>query len=156
MEQKNKLIILQPVRDGIFDITNYHQLISGSSSALEIAREIKNALSLLKEFPLMGTVHDDPLLAKQGYRKFRAVNVNIKMPKRGCGYFFRLNLNTHLKSFLVKEKPENNILPSEPKNESLESKIVCLKLNNTTTEPKSSKQKGTKKEQFREEQLSLF
>ena len=71
MEQNNKLIILQPARDDIFDITNYHQLISGASSALEIAREIKHALSLLKEFPLLGTVHDDPLLAKQGYRKFR-------------------------------------------------------------------------------------
>ena len=66
MVQNNKLIILQPARDDIFDIANYHQSISGSSSAPAIAREIKNALSLLKEFPLMGTVHDDSLLANQG------------------------------------------------------------------------------------------
>ena len=63
-----------------------------------------------------------------------------------------------IKSFLAKENPENDILPTEDKKEPLESKIDRLTANNTTSEPKSSKQKDTNKEKLfqKEEQLSLF
>ena len=63
-----------------------------------------------------------------------------------------------IKSFLAKEQPENDILPTEDKKEPLEAKIDRLTANNTTSEPKSSKQKDTNKEKpfQKEEQLSLF
>ena len=60
--------------------------------------------------------------------------------------------------FLAKGKPENDILPPEDKKEPLDAKISHLTANNTTSEPKSSKQKDTHKEKpfQKEEQLSLF
>ena len=63
-----------------------------------------------------------------------------------------------IKSFLAKEKSENDIVPPKDKKEPLESKISRLTANNTTTDPKSSKQKDTHKEKLfqKEEQLSLF
>ena len=48
--------------------------------------------------------------------------------------------------------------PPEDKKEPLDAKIERLTANNTTTEPKSSKQKDTQQEKLfqKEEQLSLF
>ncbi|MBQ2860132.1 MAG: hypothetical protein IJE80_03110, partial [Peptococcaceae bacterium] len=51
-----------------------------------------------------------------------------------------------IKSFLVKEDSEKDIFPPEDKKEPLEVKIERLTANNTTSEPKSSKQKDTNKE----------
>ena len=63
-----------------------------------------------------------------------------------------------IKSFLAKEESENDIVPPENKKEPLEAKISRLTANNTTTEPKSNKQKDTQQEKLfqKEEQLSLF
>ena len=63
-----------------------------------------------------------------------------------------------IKSFLVKEDSEKDIFPPEDKKEPLDVKIERLTANNTTSEPKSNKQKDTNKEKpfQKEEQLSLF
>ena len=63
-----------------------------------------------------------------------------------------------IKSFLAREKTAEQICPAEDKKEPLEAKIDRLTANNTTSEPKSSKQKDTKQEKpfQKEEQLFLF
>jgi plasmid stabilization system protein ParE len=67
--QISKLIYLAPAREDILDIARYHLEKVGVDSARNITEEILGNIDRLAQFPLMGPLHPDPVLAENGYRK---------------------------------------------------------------------------------------
>ncbi|MDD2282929.1 MAG: type II toxin-antitoxin system RelE/ParE family toxin [Eubacteriales bacterium] len=67
--QISKLIYLAPAREDILDIARYHLEKIGVDSARNITEEILGNIDRLAQFPLMGPLHPDPVLAENGYRK---------------------------------------------------------------------------------------
>ena len=53
-------------------IAAYHKTMIGSASARRITDKITKAISSLEEFPMMGMVHIDPVLARSNYRRIIA------------------------------------------------------------------------------------
>jgi len=70
--QKIKIIILEPARNDILQIAQYHLEQVGPASAKKITDRLMDAIDRLAAFSLMGQTHPDPLLAAQGYRKLIA------------------------------------------------------------------------------------
>lgn len=66
---KNKLIYLRPAKDDILDIARYYIENVGVNSARKITNKIEETINSLRNFPLMGSVHPDPILGAHGYRK---------------------------------------------------------------------------------------
>jgi len=69
MVAKHKLIYLSSAAADILNIVRFHADKVGPTSAREIYRTIRKAISGLQQFPLMGQLHPDPELAAQNYRK---------------------------------------------------------------------------------------
>ncbi len=66
---KNKVIYLRLGIEDILDIARFHLEKAGLNSARKITSEIEETISRLAEFPLLGPIHPDPVLAANGYRK---------------------------------------------------------------------------------------
>lgn len=71
---KNKVIYLRPAREDMLDIARFHLEKVGVNSARKITSEIEETISRLTDFPLMGPIHPDPVLAASGYRKLVVSN----------------------------------------------------------------------------------
>ena len=69
MATKCKLIYLPPATADILNIVRFHADKVGPASAREVYRTIRETISGLRQFPLMGPLHPDPELAALGYRK---------------------------------------------------------------------------------------
>jgi len=66
---KVRIEILTPALNDIDQIADYYLLAVGPQSAEKITDKLLDAIGNLEEYPLMGTVHLDPVLQKEGYRK---------------------------------------------------------------------------------------
>lgn len=69
MGTKHKLLYLAAAEADILSIVKFHADKVGLISAREIYKTIREEVSRLQEFPLIGPVHPDPELALLGYRK---------------------------------------------------------------------------------------
>ena len=69
MPSINKLVYLTPAAEDIEEIVKYHLNEAGVESAQKIYNRIKTKINKLPDFPLLGQIHPDPLLASQNYRK---------------------------------------------------------------------------------------
>lgn len=65
----NKVIVLTPAREDIVHISDYHLMMVGPASTEKITDKLLDGIDHLAEHPLMGSLHGDPMLAEQGYRK---------------------------------------------------------------------------------------
>ena len=69
MPTKVKLEYLAPAVSDFEEIVKYHITQAGVPSARRIYALLEETINRLSDFPLMGQIHPDPLLAAQGYRK---------------------------------------------------------------------------------------
>lgn len=69
MPTKLKLIYLPLAASDFEEIVKYHITQAGVPYARKIAATMETAIQKLADFPLMGQIHPDQLLARQGYRK---------------------------------------------------------------------------------------
>ena len=66
---KSKLVYLPPAQHDFEEIVKYHITEAGTPYARKIYGTMKTAINRLRDFPLMGQTHPDPILAANGYRK---------------------------------------------------------------------------------------
>lgn len=69
MPTKSKLVYLPPAQHDFEEIVKYHITEAGTPYARKIYGTMKTAINRLRDFPLMGQTHPDPILAANGYRK---------------------------------------------------------------------------------------
>ena len=69
MPTKSKLVYLPPAQLDLEVFVMYHFTAAGTPYALKIYSTIKTTMNRLRDFPLMGQTHPDPILAASGYRK---------------------------------------------------------------------------------------
>ena len=69
MPTKAELVYLTPAIQDMEEIMKFHLNSVGPASARNVYETMKTALSHLRDFPLMGQTHPDPLLAAQSFRK---------------------------------------------------------------------------------------
>lgn len=69
MPTRSKLVYLTPAANDFEEIVKYHIHEVGHVSARNVYRTMKETIDKLRDFPLMGQIHPDPLLAADGYRK---------------------------------------------------------------------------------------
>ena len=68
-QKKTGLEILAPARNEIHEIARLHLELVGPVSARKITAKIKDSLSRLRIFPLMGALVEDEPLRQSGYRR---------------------------------------------------------------------------------------
>ena len=66
---KSKLVYLPSAQHDFEEIVKYHITEAGTPYARKIYATMKTAINRLRDFPLMGQTHPDPILAANGYRK---------------------------------------------------------------------------------------
>lgn len=69
MPTKSKLVYLPPAQHDFEEIVKYHITEAGTPYARKIYSTMKTTINRLRDFPLMGQTHPDPILAASGYRK---------------------------------------------------------------------------------------
>lgn len=69
MPTKYNLEYLAPAATDLEEIVKYHIAQVGVPSARKIYNALAGTVRKLEDFPLLGQIHPDPLLAVQGYRK---------------------------------------------------------------------------------------
>ena len=69
MPTKSKLVYLPPAQHDFEEIVKYHITEAGTPYARKIYSTMKTTMNRLRDFPLMGQTHPDPILAASGYRK---------------------------------------------------------------------------------------
>ena len=69
MPTKSKLVYLPSAQHDFEEIVKYHITEAGTPYARKIYATMKTAINRLRDFPLMGQTHPDPILAANGYRK---------------------------------------------------------------------------------------
>ena len=69
MPTKCNLVYLTPAEQDILDILRFHVTEVGVPSSRKIYQTIKQTIGRLRQFPLMGQTHPDPMMAAEGFRK---------------------------------------------------------------------------------------
>ena len=69
MPTKYDLVYLAPAKEDVEEIVKYHIAEVGPQAARNVYAAMTATIGQLRDFPLMGQIHPDPLLAAQGYRK---------------------------------------------------------------------------------------
>lgn len=69
MPTRVKLEYLAPAVSDFEAIVKHHIMRVGIPSAKKIYTLMESTINRLEDFPLLGQIHPDPLLAAQGYRK---------------------------------------------------------------------------------------
>lgn len=64
-----KLVYLTPAAEDFEEIVKYHISEVGAESAKKIYLTMRTELARLADFPLLGQMHSDPILAMQQYRR---------------------------------------------------------------------------------------
>ena len=92
MPTRTKLVYLTPAAEDFEEIVKYHIANVGVSSARNIYDTMKTTINRLRDFPLMGQTHPDPLLAAQGYRKLVLTKTYVAIYKviDGTVYIYRI------------------------------------------------------------------
>ena len=81
MPSINKLVYLTPAAEDIEEIVKYHLNEASVESAQKIYNRIKTEINKLPDFPLLGQIHPDPLLASQNYRKLVITSTYVAVYK---------------------------------------------------------------------------
>jgi len=83
---------LTPASEDFEEIVKYHIASAGVASGRKIYGTMKTTINRLRDFPLMGQTHPDPLLAQQGYRKLVLTNTYVAIYKviDGTIYIYRI------------------------------------------------------------------
>ena len=81
MVTKCKLIYLPSATEDILNIVRFHADKVSPASAREVYRTIRETISVLQQFPLMGPLHPDPELAALGYRKLVLTKTYVSIYK---------------------------------------------------------------------------
>ena len=68
-EEREKMFYLPPAQHDFEEIAKYHITEAGTPYARKIYSTMKTTINRLRDFPLMGQTHPDPILAANGYRK---------------------------------------------------------------------------------------
>jgi addiction module RelE/StbE family toxin len=63
------LIYLTQASRDFDEIVKYHITQVGAQSGRKIYAEMRQSIGRLRDYPLMGQIHPDPLLAAEGFRK---------------------------------------------------------------------------------------
>jgi len=92
MPTRSKLVYLTPASEDFEEIVKYHIASAGVASGRKIYGTMKTTINRLRDFPLMGQTHPDPLLAQQGYRKLVLTNTYVAIYKviDGTIYIYRI------------------------------------------------------------------
>lgn len=69
MPTRSKLVYLSPAAHDFDEIIKFHLVKAGSKYARQIYVTIRDRIDQLRDFPLMGQTHPDPILAAAGFRK---------------------------------------------------------------------------------------
>ena len=79
--KRYKLVYLTPAEQDIKEIVKFHITQVGVQSARSIYQTIRQTVLRLRDFPLMGQIHPDPLLAAENYRKLVLTNTYVAVYK---------------------------------------------------------------------------
>lgn len=81
MNMKNKLIYLPEADRDILEIVRFHTEKLGAKYAGGIYQTLREEISRLRDFPLLGQAHPDPELAVKGHRKLVLTNAYVSVCK---------------------------------------------------------------------------
>jgi addiction module toxin, RelE/StbE family len=81
MPSRVKLIYLTPAMQDMEEIVKFHLTQVGVDSSRKIYTLMKKEIGRLADFPLMGQIHPDPLLAAEGYRKLVLTDTYVAIYK---------------------------------------------------------------------------
>ena len=76
-----KLAYLTPAEQDLKEIVKFHLNRVGVQSARAIYQEIRKTILRLRDFPLLGQIHPDPLLAAENYRKLVLTDTYVAVYK---------------------------------------------------------------------------
>ena len=79
--KRYKLAYLTPAEQDIKEIVKFHLNRVGVQSARFIYQEIRKNIQRLRDFPLLGQIHPDPLLAAEDYRKLVLTDTYVAVYK---------------------------------------------------------------------------
>lgn len=79
--KRYKLVYLTPAEQDLKEIVKFHITQVGVQSARNIYQTIRQTILRLRDFPLMGQIHPDPLLAAENYRKLVLTNTYVAVYK---------------------------------------------------------------------------
>lgn len=85
---ENKLIYLPEADRDILEIARFHAEKLGAKYARGIYQTIREEVSRLRDFPLLGQAHPDPELAVKGYRKLVLTKTYVAVYKATDGTVF--------------------------------------------------------------------
>ena len=77
--KRYKLVYLTPAEQDIKGIAKFHITQVGVQSARGIYQTIRQTILRLRDFPLIGQIHPDPLLAAKNYRKLILTNTYVEI-----------------------------------------------------------------------------
>ena len=81
MPTKVKLEYLSPAASDMAEIVKFHIPTAGVPSARTLYAPLATTIGKLSDYPLMGQIHPDPLLAAQGFRKLVLTNTYVAIYK---------------------------------------------------------------------------
>ena len=79
--KRYKLAYLTPAEQDIKEIVKFHLNRVGVQSSRAIYQEIRKNIQRLRDFPLLGQIHPDPLLAAEDYRKLVLTDTYVAVYK---------------------------------------------------------------------------
>ena len=79
--KRYKLVYLTPAEQDLKEIVKFHLNRVGLQSARAIYQEIRKTILRLRDFPLLGQIHPDPLLAAENYRKLVLTDTYVAVYK---------------------------------------------------------------------------
>lgn len=79
--KRYKLVYLTPAEQDLKEIVKFHLNRVGVQSARFIYQEIRKNIQRLRDFPLLGQIHPDPLLAAEDYRKLVLTDTYVAVYK---------------------------------------------------------------------------
>ena len=79
--KRYKLVYLTPAEQDLKEIVKFHLNRVGVQSARAIYQEIRKTILRLRDFPLLGQIHPDPLLAAENYRKLVLTDTYVAVYK---------------------------------------------------------------------------
>ena len=79
--KRYKLVYLTPAEQDLKEIVKFHLNRVGVQSSRAIYQEIRKNIQRLRDFPLLGQIHPDPLLAAGNYRKLVLTDTYVAVYK---------------------------------------------------------------------------
>ena len=81
MPTRYKLVYLAPAAQDLREIVKFHITEVGVASSRKIYQSIQQTIGKLRDFPLMGQTHPDPMLAAGSFRKLELTRTYVAVYK---------------------------------------------------------------------------